>query len=868
MGRAFSALRLAVVCAAVCGPVCQAATFTVNNLGDAGDATTNGACETAPGNGVCTLRAAVDEANGNGGPDTIDFSVPTAGFVEGVGTITINSSLQITDPGTTIDGTTQAGNRGNTNPGLLGVSGSVGVGVDGVAGTGDEPVLPQVSAPEIEVVDGAGVVSGIDIQANSTTIRGIAIYGFGATGLTAQLGGDINVGVQGVVGFSNIVIDQCVIGASARSWSDPGDATRTRTSNIQAYFGSRGQITGNLIGFSRISSIRLWSATAPAWEISSNEIWNGAIRDFTGDCIDLPRSRDLWIHGNLIHDCGGTGIDNWTDTPGQSGHHTIEDNTIRDNGYAVDNPFGSVPEPHGLRIFDSSTVIRRNVISGNKSNGIFIRSDADATISLNSISGNGSGGGVGIDLNLNGGDDITGDSPYYTLNDDGDGDGGGSDVLNFPVVDTAFIRGSDLVLTGFAPAGAGIEFFIADPDPSQLGQGKTWLITGTEGGGSDSDPNLSAYSGLVNGINQGTESSVPRFAFTFPIASLSTAVAGGEELTATGTVGGLTSEFGGLAPVPAGPWPDVCTVDASGTFIEAEKFTGTIVQGSPFAVESSLGGFTGSAYLTSTGGGAIPTPVDEGKEYLVNFNTTGLYNVWVRGYAVDSSSDSFFIGLDGTSVGALHEGGVYDRWVWANGIQLGTNQINVTSTGWHKLNVWIREANHRLDGIYITQGAETPTGGVPDAVSVLDPTACLSRTIVKRAFQSDGTPIVNGSTLPAGTPVKFLLYVDNPAAAATDLSLQDILDPLFSYQANSMSIDTSLVSGTVCPGGTCNEATIFAQLDGSGTPLGDGDGDADVASYNGGTRTVDLGDGNNSNNAQLDLAADRVLAVLFSVNIQ
>ncbi len=45
-------------------------------------------------------------------------------------------------------------------------------------------------------------------------------------------------------------------------------------------------------------------------------------------------------------------------------------------------------------------------------------------------------------------------------------------------------------------------------------------------------------------------------------------------------------------------------------------------------------------------------------------------------------------------------------------------------------------------------------------------------------------------------------------------------------------------------------------------------GPVDVASYNGGTRTVDLGDGNNSNNAQLDLAADRVLAVLFSVKIQ
>ncbi len=35
-----------------------------------------------------------------------------------------------------------------------------------------------------------------------------------------------------------------------------------------------------------------------------------------------------------------------------------------------------------------------------------------------------------------------------------------------------------------------------------------------------------------------------------------------------------------------------------------------------------------------------------------------------------------------------------------------------------------------------------------------------------------------------------------------------------------------------------------------------------------GTRTIDLGDGNNSNNAQLDLAADRVWAVVFTIRMQ
>ena len=88
-----------------------------------------------------------------------------------------------------------------------------------------------------------------------------------------------------------------------------------------------------------------------------------------------------------------------------------------------------------------------------------------------------------------------------------------------------------------------------------------------------------------------------------------------------------------------------------------------------------------------------------------------------------------------------------------------------------------------------------------------------------------------------------------------DATLQDVLDPVFAYQTGSMKMDnTLLVSTVVCPSGVCDEAAIFTQVDGSGIVLGDGDADADTGSYTAGTRTIDLGDGNNSNNAQLDLS--------------
>ncbi len=156
----------------------QAATFTVDSTSNAADSNPgNGVCATA--GAVCTLRAAIQEANANGVPDTIAFSIPLSdpGYNAGTGvfTISVTSLLPtLTEDGTTIDGTTQTANRGDTNAGLLGAGGTVGLGADALAGTGDEPTLPQVAAPEIEINDCNNVRTVIDVQANSTTIRGIA----------------------------------------------------------------------------------------------------------------------------------------------------------------------------------------------------------------------------------------------------------------------------------------------------------------------------------------------------------------------------------------------------------------------------------------------------------------------------------------------------------------------------------------------------------------------------------------------------------------------------------------------------------------------------------------------------------------------
>src|SRR5256885_9603657 len=70
--------------------------FVVNSTGDGDDAFPgDGQCETAVGNGVCTLRAGIEEANGHAGGDGIFFSIPTTdpGYSNGMWTINLSKAL-------------------------------------------------------------------------------------------------------------------------------------------------------------------------------------------------------------------------------------------------------------------------------------------------------------------------------------------------------------------------------------------------------------------------------------------------------------------------------------------------------------------------------------------------------------------------------------------------------------------------------------------------------------------------------------------------------------------------------------------------------------------------------------------------------
>jgi uncharacterized repeat protein (TIGR01451 family) len=129
--------------------------------------------------------------------------------------------------------------------------------------------------------------------------------------------------------------------------------------------------------------------------------------------------------------------------------------------------------------------------------------------------------------------------------------------------------------------------------------------------------------------------------------------------------------------------------------------------------------------------------------------------------------------------------------------------------------------------------------------------------LVKTAFLTDGTQLTSGDAVPSGTLVRFMIYIDNPTAVdVSDVNVQDVLDPTFTYQAGTIKVDNSQATGAT-------EAAIYAAVNATGA-LDDAVDLVDVAGITGATVSA----GSSAGNQQLDILASRVWAMLIEVRVQ
>ena len=181
-----------------------------------------------------SLRQFVQNANAVAGANAMRFvpaePVNATGSGQSWWRVSVTSSLPVlTDASTTIDGTAYQRTDGvtvrQTNTAAIGTAGPVGVGLDGRPGTADEASLAAVAGPELEIADGLGasrLPRGIDTDADDTTIRAIAIWGFGGFNQ-----GDIQAGGDGAdTARTGLLVEDTVIGSTAVG-ADPGTEAST-----------------------------------------------------------------------------------------------------------------------------------------------------------------------------------------------------------------------------------------------------------------------------------------------------------------------------------------------------------------------------------------------------------------------------------------------------------------------------------------------------------------------------------------------------------------------------------------------------------------------------------------------------------------
>ena len=444
--------------------------YTVDSTGDGvDDDTSDGTCD--DGNGNCTLRAAIHEANsGNGG--VINFNI-TGG---GTRTIQPSSALPAITRPVFIDGYSQQGASAGTV--LIDLDGSnAGTDANGLMLSGKGSYVRGLAINNFTgngiVLQGSGggqvlVDNRIGTDTGGTTDGGngaAGVYIDGAPDVVLRdnvISGNDSYGVHiSGSGAIRAVIYGNTIGLNAAGTSDLGNSSSRVYVNGAPYAALR----DNIISGNDSHGVSLSGSGATNADILANKIGVTASATSgignTGSGVHISAGNNVAISKNII----GSNSSHGVSLTGSSTYdiHIVENYIgANENGTALGNSGA------GIHIASSSNsnFVEVNTVANNTGDGVTVTAtgSSGSTIWQNSIYSN---GGLGIDL---ADDDVTD-------NDDGDSDSGPNFLQNFPTDITFATRGDvasvrySLDVTAYTP----YIFDFYSCDSSSSGEGKQWL---------------------------------------------------------------------------------------------------------------------------------------------------------------------------------------------------------------------------------------------------------------------------------------------------------------------------------------------------------------------------------------------------------
>jgi CSLREA domain-containing protein len=380
-------------------PAAFAATFTVNTVVDAPDiAPGDGVCLTA--GGVCTLRAAIEEANTTTAVDTIGFAIPGPG----VHTITTTALPTVTRP-VIVDGFTQPGSQPNTNPtgalntvlnielagGLRLVGGSSTV--RGLVVNGGSVAFGTSAAAGENVVEGCFVGTDPTGMQSRSFLDGVTIVD---TGRPARVGGSLPAQRNLISGNATGVYVACL--GYGLSSCNAGTVIR---GNLIGTTATGASTLPNTMGVTTLTSGGITVGGGSAGErnvVSGNDV--AGIR-----IVGTSLNQLLRIHGNRI------GVDDTGTSMLPNGIGVDLEYACNQNGCVIGSgPFveiGGSPATanviarnrfEGVLVHPGIVTVAHNTIAGNGSDGVFLQTTrgVQADIFENQINGN-VGHGIAVD---------------------------------------------------------------------------------------------------------------------------------------------------------------------------------------------------------------------------------------------------------------------------------------------------------------------------------------------------------------------------------------------------------------------------------------------------------------------------------------
>lgn len=236
--------------------------------------------------------------------------------------------------------------------------------------------------------------------------------------------------------------------------------------------------------------------------------------------------------------------------------------------------------------------------------------------------------------------------------------------------------------------------------------------------------------------------------------------------------------------------PAKCFNETAGLIsMEAENFntkvTGTGTAASRTWTSLSVSTASGGICMTTSGTGVSTGNSLNGPrmDYPIYFNTAGTYYIWVRMSAGSrtTNDDSYHVGVDGVArTTTITNNGNYNNgssnWTWIGSLNAVRVSVIIPTTGYHTLNLWMREDGTRIDKIIMSNSSTfTPTGtGNTQSASCNIPVVAQARAtneaVGEVKFSEELTDEINATAYP--NPFTNELIIDFKKSKTTGMNLR------------------------------------------------------------------------------------------------